>query len=372
MAHPDEGTLHAWLDGALTPGESLVVESHITTCEACANAVAEARGYIAASSRILSALDHVPGGVVPSIAVTSSGLAEIRQAESRRKRQLRQVFAAAATMVLMVSGGMYVVSRTDLATPTTADTVALAERITDVAARDAASSRDSAAALPAVASQALPQAPQPTTPDVGATQSRSANATRSAGAQADVAATVAAVPAPRPTPPPTSAGTPGAAMPRTVASGDAAMRRVRTDSAVADSAAPARNAAERAQLEALPVAMASAPLVPAVTGCYQVISTTDLSVADSRRDEAIVVASLPSQLRLTDSLVFDQNGDRRFLARSVMPGGTPVRRFAWSLSPSGTLRLFVGDSVRAPAVNATLDSAATSRASARLQRVGCS
>jgi hypothetical protein len=66
MPHLDEGTIHAWVDGALPPDERARVESHTAECAACAAAVAEARGLIAASSRILTALDDVPGQVVPA------------------------------------------------------------------------------------------------------------------------------------------------------------------------------------------------------------------------------------------------------------------------------------------------------------------
>jgi anti-sigma factor RsiW len=62
--HVDEGTLHAWLDGALGPEESARVEAHVAECAACGAKAAEARGLIAAASRILTALDDVPGGVV--------------------------------------------------------------------------------------------------------------------------------------------------------------------------------------------------------------------------------------------------------------------------------------------------------------------
>lgn len=65
MEHIDEGTIHAWLDDALASDESARVEQHVRECAECAAAVAEARGLIAASTRILSALDDVPGGVVP-------------------------------------------------------------------------------------------------------------------------------------------------------------------------------------------------------------------------------------------------------------------------------------------------------------------
>ncbi len=60
MRHLDEGTIHAWLDGALGAEEAARVDAHVGSCARCADAVAEARGLIAASSRILTALDQVP------------------------------------------------------------------------------------------------------------------------------------------------------------------------------------------------------------------------------------------------------------------------------------------------------------------------
>ena len=65
MQHLDDGTIHAWLDGALGTGEAAAVEAHAAACRDCADRVAEARGLIAASSRILTALDDVPEHVVP-------------------------------------------------------------------------------------------------------------------------------------------------------------------------------------------------------------------------------------------------------------------------------------------------------------------
>ncbi len=49
MQHLDEGTIHAWLDGQLPRDEALEVEAHVAECRQCADAVAEARGLIAAS-----------------------------------------------------------------------------------------------------------------------------------------------------------------------------------------------------------------------------------------------------------------------------------------------------------------------------------
>ena len=65
MQHPDEGIIHAWLDGALSPEEGAALEEHAASCAECSAAIAEARGLIAASSRIVSSLDIVPGGVIP-------------------------------------------------------------------------------------------------------------------------------------------------------------------------------------------------------------------------------------------------------------------------------------------------------------------
>lgn len=66
MQHLDDGTIHAWLDGALGPVQARHVAEHVAACGACADRVAEARGLIAASSRILMALDDVPANVVPA------------------------------------------------------------------------------------------------------------------------------------------------------------------------------------------------------------------------------------------------------------------------------------------------------------------
>src|SRR5687767_15887662 len=66
MRHPDEGEIHAWLDGALDPANATGLEAHVAACPECAAAVAEARGLIAGASRILLALDNVPSGVIPA------------------------------------------------------------------------------------------------------------------------------------------------------------------------------------------------------------------------------------------------------------------------------------------------------------------
>jgi anti-sigma factor RsiW len=77
MQHLDEGMIHAWLDGQLPRDEAAAVEAHVAECRPCADAVAEARGLIAASSRILTALDAVPREVAPKpIAAPDTALPE--------------------------------------------------------------------------------------------------------------------------------------------------------------------------------------------------------------------------------------------------------------------------------------------------------
>ena len=85
MQHPDEGTIHGWLDGALTPEETSAIESHLATCAECGAAVAEARGLRAAATRILSALDDVPAGVVPA----PDYFADVRAAEAAGRASRR-------------------------------------------------------------------------------------------------------------------------------------------------------------------------------------------------------------------------------------------------------------------------------------------
>ena len=110
MSHPDEGTIHGWLDGALPAGEAAAVEAHLAECGECRAAVAEARGLIAASSRILGALDNVPAGVVPKSDHLSPLIERLRAAPARTampvKRWPLQVWAVAATVVMAVGLGV--------------------------------------------------------------------------------------------------------------------------------------------------------------------------------------------------------------------------------------------------------------------------
>ncbi|MBA3343294.1 MAG: zf-HC2 domain-containing protein [Gemmatimonadaceae bacterium] len=97
MQHPDEGMIHSWLDGELSPEEASHIEMHIAECAQCAGVVAEARGLVAASSRILIALDDVPGNVIPI------------SAPRKRAWYSRNDMRAAAALLLVASASLLVV-----------------------------------------------------------------------------------------------------------------------------------------------------------------------------------------------------------------------------------------------------------------------
>src|SRR5260221_5336544 len=119
MQHLDEGTIHAWLDGELSPSDAEQIEAHARECAECDQRVAQARGLIAASTRILNALDNVPSGVVPSEATP------IAPARTRRWYDRTDLRAAAA--VLFVAGASLVAVKYGRNTSTSLRTMAKTE-----------------------------------------------------------------------------------------------------------------------------------------------------------------------------------------------------------------------------------------------------
>src|SRR5689334_16804296 len=157
MRHPDEGTIHAWLDGALDDADAAWLETHARECAACGALVAEARGLVAGASRVLGALDGVPGGVLPPArtpeTVNASDPAPHdtaartlrRSARARMLERPRWVMPArAAAALLLVAGGAAVVVRS-------ADTPRMMATATDTAAITDASAPVVVALPPVVA-----------------------------------------------------------------------------------------------------------------------------------------------------------------------------------------------------------------------------
>jgi hypothetical protein len=135
MQHPDEGTIHAWLDGALSAEEATAVEAHVKECVQCQASVGEARGFIAASSRILTALDNVPRGVVP--------------AAQPKRRIAPWVWRVAATVLVVAAGTLVVVRRTGVNQALPANTTfQVVQRVND-SSRSSESAASTIAASPA-------------------------------------------------------------------------------------------------------------------------------------------------------------------------------------------------------------------------------
>ena len=136
MQHPDEGLIHTWLDGELGADEAASLEAHVDGCPECSARVAEARGLVAASSRIVSALDMVPSGVIPAAA-------------PRRRAWYAGTQFRAAAAVMIVAGASFLVLKNR-------DTTSM-EKVMSVS-RDAASSAPSPAPLSAPSSMPTSEA----------------------------------------------------------------------------------------------------------------------------------------------------------------------------------------------------------------------
>ena len=103
--HPDEGTIHAWLDGALDDAQARTLAAHVASCRACAERVAEARGLIAGASRIVGALDDVPSaGSAPWGQVAAGAPSAPRAASAWRWLRVTPARAAMAATILVAIG----------------------------------------------------------------------------------------------------------------------------------------------------------------------------------------------------------------------------------------------------------------------------
>jgi hypothetical protein len=98
MSHADDGVLHAYLDGELTPVERAQLEAHVAECAACRERLDEERGLIERAS-------HLLGMAQPPERAAPPPLHQLRQ--PRLVWRLRMPLAWAATVVLAVGIGYY-------------------------------------------------------------------------------------------------------------------------------------------------------------------------------------------------------------------------------------------------------------------------
>jgi hypothetical protein len=149
-AHLDEGVLHAWLDGQLSGPDAARIEAHIAACAACAEMVAEARGFMAASSRILTGLDGVPARVAP---------------QSRTRTRVWQVRAAAAVLIVALGAAAVLSDARGRLDQIRQDTAVPHQPVATSPAPALAKAADSEAATPTAAPSPSPAAsPAHTTP----------------------------------------------------------------------------------------------------------------------------------------------------------------------------------------------------------------
>ena len=313
MPHPDEGTLHAWLDGALPADEAARVEAHAAECAACAAAVAEARGLIAASSRIVAALDRVPGGVVPAsvpeeartpapASVPAREPARVVPIESARPRVSRWRVGPlrAAAAVLLVAGGAAVVFRSTEGPTMALEPQAAPDRTVTAATADVAAPEASAPSARDLAASGS-AAPAAQTATEGTTGMRAAPPV------ANVAGALAA-------PPPPSAAPSAAPRARTVAPEAAA------DEAAQDALA---QAAERREAQAFAGAAAAPPAPPPVATGAAVSGAEAMQQAPAAGSSVLAVRTVPGWTVTGSALVRDGAGlVRRTTYR--LPSGAEV------------------------------------------------
>jgi anti-sigma factor RsiW len=106
MQHLDEGTIHAWLDGQLPAEKADEIVAHASECPECAAMIAEARGLVAASTRILTALDDIPAGVTPARSERARALIVGRRWYDRTDLRVAAalLFVAGASLVVVRGG----------------------------------------------------------------------------------------------------------------------------------------------------------------------------------------------------------------------------------------------------------------------------
>lgn len=255
MPRPDEGLIHQWLDGECTPEESARIEALVASDPEWAAAVAEARGLIAASSRIVGALDAVPRAM-PS-AASAAGVAP------RARRRAVPAWMGMAAGLVLVAGTAYVLREKSaepfgvVTMPSPAEVPAVMDTLPDVQ----------------IAMDRQPLPPPPIAPPVGTARP----------AQGQAAAPTAPVIAAQPSAPPAVADV-SAPVPRGEI--DAAKRRA-VEEATERERVQGGAAARRAQLsaesprgavarEAPPPPPAAAVPLPTLAGCWRVSAPPEL------------------------------------------------------------------------------------------------
>ena len=290
--HPDEGTIHAWLDGALDAATAAAIDAHVASCTECGERAAEARGLIAGASRIVASLDDTPAAGAPAWGRPKDALAVRRSAWSRlRMTPARAAIAATIVVALGITltrdrtgpDSLHEAQKTAAVQPPIAG--APADKPKD-ALLDSAIARNLAKALPRRELKAVPgvNVPAPTVatgPSIAATDTVAPRKVAIARSEISAAAETTAAPADRAT-----------AQGYTAAAAAPAARGI----------ARAAKKADAADLAAPQAMVAEAPRLPAAE-CYRVESASGAAAAwgSVRLPFIVSVDSLARSARLFDS-----------------------------------------------------------------------
>ena len=238
MQHLDEGTIHAWLDGALPADEAADVERHARECAECAVLVADARGMIAGAARIVSALDDVPSGVIPKRPAPAAGRS------LWRTLHLTPLRAALAASLMVAAASLTVVRYAPR------DEVTPASRSEPTARQAVADAAPVAAPVPATDMSARPR--------VAPVSEKVAEARRSSRSDSIARAPAAAAPRPLESARPTNSVAVEA--PKVTVAVDSAAFRDRATAQTMDTTRSAKSSSVAARREAEQVAVtATAP-----------------------------------------------------------------------------------------------------------------
>lgn len=316
MEHLDEGMVHAWLDDALASDEARDIATHVQSCASCAALVAEARGFMAASTRIVAQLDHVSANVIPVTTVTA------HRKQRRRAWWQHPGFAAAAVLGVTTMSWIALRDKPMVVAPAAAPVVA----VTTPMAAEPARSAPTQTATPAppkrrVAAPAQTVAKMSRDKTASATEGSSANvnaavADRAIGRAEAIAAPMASAP-----------------MPLTM--------RARGVNALA--------ASER---EATPTSM---------VGCYVV----SRSRSDDAKSAGPPFAELPSNIQLTDSVVIASGAATTFVAYGRSSIGVTAQSLRWQTISPNVFSLTRNTDPDAPAMRVSLNASTATEYAAR-------
>jgi len=399
MQHLDEGTIHAWLDGALPAEQAADVERHARTCAECAALVADARGVIAGAARIVSALDEVPGGVIPARSAQSSSRS------AWRTLRLTPFRAALAASLMVAVASLLVVrnapkSNAPVASPAVAmPTTAAAASAPPAESNDKAAKETNLAAparprLDAVASAvrktpATVLAPASAPPAAALERVKTLAEVRNAPAElkdekskavVDTTRSIAAEPKARvaeltsAVAKSTSAPTSGAAAPAAPPAANAMRAAAPAPVPAADAMREAARREVVAGQPALFVAVSADNRLIEAPGCFQL------------RDSVTRLPQIPERFSLE---FVDESGGRQNIVRAVNKAGrrdSIIPGITWELAPGSMRLVFLSNDLPMPVMafrsqpmaqsardarRAAPDSVAQNAALPRISKVDC-